>query len=206
MTSNNSHDWKLEGDYFEGCNCDSICPCILLLDPDKGYCNLTIAWHIEKGHYDSIPLDGLNAVAVFVAPGNMFTGPKMKVAFYVDKNANQEQIDALSNIFSGQAGGFFAVAAKFIGEMVGIKSAPITFGMEGKRRWLQIPEYLTLEIEAMKGSDPNKDSLIVNPSFSMVPGHDHVIANSTKYSYNDHGFKWDTTGKNGFYSRFKYGP
>jgi len=40
----------------------------------------------------------------------------------------------------------------------------------------------------------------------MVPGHDHVIANSTKYSYNDHGFKWDTTGKNGFYSRFKYGP
>jgi len=206
MTSNNSHDWKLEGDYFEGCNCDTICPCIFLLDPDEGYCNLTVAWHIEKGHYDSIPLDGLNTVAVFVAPGNMFTGPKMKVAFYVDKNANQEQIDALSNIFSGQSGGFFAVAAQFIGEMVGIKSAPITFGMEGKRRWLQIPEYLSLEIEAMKGNDPNKDSLIVNPSFTMVPGHDHVIAHSTKYSYNDHGFQWDTTGKNGFYSRFKYEP
>lgn len=206
MTSNNSHDWKLEGDYFEGCNCDSICPCIFLLDPDKGYCNLTVAWHIERGHYDSIPLGGLNTVAVFVAPGNMFTGPKMKVAFYVDKNANQEQIDALSNIFSGQAGGFFAVAAKLIGEMVGIKSAPITFGMEGKRRWLRIPEYLTLEIEAMKGNDPSKDSLLLNPSFSMVPGHDHVIARSTKYSYNDHGFQWDTTGKNGFYSRFKYEP
>jgi hypothetical protein len=206
MTSNNSHDWKLEGDYFEGCNCDSICPCIFLQDPDEGYCNLTVAWHIEKGHYDSIPLDGLNTVAVFVAPGNMFTGPKMKVAFYVDKNANQEQIDALSNIFSGQSGGFFAVAAKFIGEMVGIKSAPITFGIEGKRRWLRIPEYLTLEIEAMKGNDPNKDSLIVNPPFSTVPGHDHVIARATKYSYNDHGSQWDTTGKNGFYSRFKYEP
>ena len=58
-----------------------------------------------------------------LAPGNMFTGPKMKVAFYVDKNANQEQSDALSNIFSGQSGGFFAVAAQVIGEMVGIKSA-----------------------------------------------------------------------------------
>lgn len=206
MTSNNSHDWKLEGDYFEGCNCDTICPCIFLLDPDEGYCNLTVAWHIEKGHYDSIPLDGLNTIAVFVAPGNMFTGPKMKVAFYVDKNANQEQIDALLNIFSGQSGGFFAVAAKFIGEMVGIKSAPITFGMEGKRRWLRIPEYLTLEIQAMKGNDPNKDSLVVNPPFGMESGHDHVIAQSTKYSYNDHGFQWDTTGKNGFYSRFKYEP
>jgi len=206
MTSNNSHNWKLEGDYFEGCNCDSICPCIFLLDPDKGYCNLTVAWHIEKGHYDSIPLDGLNTVAVFVAPGNMFTGPKMKVAFYLDKNANQEQIDALSNIFSGQSGGFFAVAAKLIGEKVGIKSAPITFGMEGKRRWLRIPEYLTLEIEAMKGNDPNKDSLIVNPSFGMVQGHDPIIAHSAKYSYNDHGLHWDTTGKNGFYSKFKYEP
>jgi hypothetical protein len=206
MTSANSHDWKLEGDYFEGCNCDSICPCIFLLDPDKGYCNLTLAWHIEKGHYESIQLDGLNIVAIFVAPGNMFTGPKMKVAFYVDKNANQEQSDALSNIYSGKSGGFFAVAAQFIGEMVGIKSAPITFGMEGKRRWLHIPEYLSLEIEAMKGNDPNKDSLIVNPSFSMVPGFDHVIARSTKYSYNDHGFEWNTSGKNGFYSRFKYEP
>jgi hypothetical protein len=206
MTTANSHDWKLEGDYFEGCNCDSICPCILLQDPDKGFCNLTLAWHIEKGHYESMQLDGLNAVAVFVAPGNMFTGPKMKAAFYLDKNASQEQSDALSKIFSGQSGGFFAVAAKLIGEMVGIESAAITFGMEGKRRWLHIPEYLTLEIEAFKGNDPNKDSLVVNPSFTMVPGHDHVIARSTKYFYKDHGFEWDSTGKNGFYSKFDYGP
>jgi hypothetical protein len=206
LTSIDPRDWKIQGDYFEGCNCDLVCPCIFLQDPDKGFCNLTLAWHIEKGHYGTVQLDGLNAVGVFVAPGNMFTGPKMKVAFYLDKNANQEQSDSLSNIFSGQAGGFFAVAAKFIGEMVGIKSAPITFGAEGKRRWLHIPEYLNLEIEAMKGNDPNKDSLLANPSFTMVPGHDAIIARSTKYSYNDHGFKWDSTGKNGFYSKFSYSP
>jgi len=201
-----SHNWKLHGDYFEGCNCDSICPCIFLSDPDKGYCNLTAAWHIENGHYDDTELNGLNAVAVFVAPGNMFTGPKMKVAFYLDKNASQEQTDALSKIFSGAAGGFFAAAAKLIGEMVGIKSAPITFGMEGKRRWLHIPEYLNLEIEAVKGSDPNKDSSVTNPAFSLTPGNDAIIARSTKYSYKDHGFEWDSSGKNGFYSKFNYGP
>jgi len=177
-----------------------------LQDPDKGYCNLTAAWHIEKGYYGNTQLDGLNAVGVFVAPGNMFTGPKMKVAFYLDKNASQEQTDVLSKIFSGQAGGFFTQAAQLIGQMVGIKSASIEFGMEGKRRWLHIPEYLTLEIEAMKGKDPNKDSLVINPSFSLTPGHDHVIARSSKYSYKDHGFEWDNTGKNGFYSKFSYNP
>ena len=46
MTSNNNKStatittpsWKLEGDYFEGCNCDLICPCIFKGDPDESYC------------------------------------------------------------------------------------------------------------------------------------------------------------------------
>ena len=29
----NNPDWRLEGDYFDGCNCKSICPCIFALDP-----------------------------------------------------------------------------------------------------------------------------------------------------------------------------
>ena len=204
MASTNSRDWKLEGDYFEGCNCDAICPCIFLLDPDKGNCNVTIAWHIEKGHYDQTRVDNLNAVAVFVAPGNMFTGPKMKAAFYIDQNASQDQREALSKIFSGQVGGFFAAAASLIGEVLGIKSAPITFGTEGKRRWLHIPEYLNLEIEAIKGGDPIRDSLITNPAFTVAPGYDPVIGRSSKHIYKDHGFEWDSSGKNGFYSKFAY--
>jgi hypothetical protein len=111
----------------------------------------------------------------------------------------------LSKIFSGQSGGFFAAAANLIGEMVGIKSAPITFGIEGKRRWVRVPEYMELEIEALKGNDPNKDSLVTNPSFTVAPGYEPVIARSTKHTYNDFGFEWDSSGKNGFYSRFKYG-
>jgi hypothetical protein len=200
----NSHNWNLQGDYFEGCNCDSICPCIFL--SDKGYCNDTVAWHIEKGHYDYTQLDGLNAVAVFVAPGNMFTGPKMKVAFYLDNVASQEQKEVLSKIFSGQSGRFFAAVYNYIGEMVAVKSAPITFGMEGKRRWIHIPEYLNLEIEAIKGGDPNLDSLVTNPAFTVAQGYDPVIARSTKHSYKDLGFEWDSSGKNGFYSKFNYGP
>ena len=201
-----SQNWKLQGDYFEGCNCDSICPCLFLSDPDKGFCNVTVAWHVEKGHYEQTQLDGLNAVAVFVAPRNMFTGPKWKAALYLDNAASEEQKVALSKIFSGQSGGFFAAAANFIGEMLGIKSAPITFGMEGKRRWLHIPDYLKLEIEAIKGGDQNKDSVVTNPAFTVAPGYDPVISRSTKHTYKDLGLEWDSSGKNGFYSKFNYGP
>jgi hypothetical protein len=201
---------NLEGDYFEGCNCDLICPCIFKGDPDEGYCNLTVAWHIQKGNYDAdgnnnkINLDGLNVVALFHTPGNMFTGPKWNAAMYVDENASKEQIDSLTTIYSGQAGGFFAVITNLIGKMLGVKSVPIEFGIDGKRRWVRIKDLLQLEIEGFVGADPNKEALVVNPALSVVPGYNLVVAQSSKYAYNDHGMQWDNSGKNGFYSRFSY--
>ena len=207
MTTTNSTittSWKLEGDYFEGCNCDVTCPCIFKGDPDEGNCNLTSAWHIQNGNYDKINVDGLNVAALFHTPGNMLTGPKWKAALYIDERANKEQSDALTKIFSGQAGGFFAAVTNLIGEMLGIKSVPIEFGIDGKRRWLRIHDLLQLEIEGIVGADPNKEALVVNPTFSIVPGSNLVVAQSSKYAYNDHGMQWDNSGKNGFYCRFSY--
>jgi hypothetical protein len=200
-----SSPWKLEGDYFEGCNCDSICPCIFKGDPNEGNCNLTSAWHIQNGNYDKINVDGLNVVVLFHTPGNMLTGPKWKAALYIDERATKEQADSLTKIFAGQAGGLFGIlAANFIGEVLGVKSAPIEFGIDGKRRWLHIKDSIELEIEGVIGGDENQESRIVNPAFSAVPGSDLVIARSTKYKYDDHGMKWDDSGKNGLYCKFRY--
>ena len=136
----------------------------------------------------------------------MFSGPKMKAAFYLDQRAVQEQVDALLKIFSGQSGRSFATAANFIGENIGIESSQIEFGIEGRRRRLTIPEYLELEIEGIKGREISQDSLVTNPSFRIAPGFDPVIARSMKHNYRDHGFEWDSSSKKGYYSKFKYGP
>src|SRR5919197_1108772 len=118
-----SSSWKLEGDYFEGCNCDVVCPCIFKGDPDEGNCNLTSAWHIQNGNYGEINVNGLNVVCLFHTPGNMLTGPKWKAALYIDKRATKEQSDSLIKIFSSQAGGLFGIlATNFIGEVLGVKS------------------------------------------------------------------------------------
>jgi hypothetical protein len=115
----------------------------------------------------------------------MFTGPKWKLALYVDNKASEQQKDALTKIFSGQAGGFFGAA-------------------EGKKRRLKIPTLLHIEIEGMSGSNAKENSVLVNPGFTVAPGFDPIIARSTKYIYNDYGLEWDNSGQNGFYSRFKY--
>jgi hypothetical protein len=73
--------------------------------------------------------------------------------------------------------------ANFIGENVGIKSSQVEFGIQGKRRWLTIPEYLELEIEGINGGDTSQDSLVTNPAFTVAPGFDPVIARSMKHHY-----------------------
>ena len=198
--------WEVEGDSFEGCNCQSICPCIFLADPDEGDCQLTIGWHIQKGHYGSTRLDGLNVAGVFHTPGNMVTGPKWRAALYLDDRASKEQAEALGKIFSGQGGGFLANVAALIGEVMGVRSAPIQFGIDGKRRWMRIPNVLDIEVEGVKGGNPNREAHVTNPALYGAIGFDPVISRSTKYTYHDHGLEWDNTGKNGFYSRFAYAP
>ena len=200
------NEWKLEGDYFEACNCDIVCPCVFLGNPDQGECDVILAWHIQKGHFGSTSLNGLSAVAVFHTPGNMFTGPKWKAALYLDEKASGGQADALGKIFSGQAGGFFGVVAGLIGELAGVRSVPIKFEADGKRRSLYVPSTIDLAIEGIVGADKSKETTVGNAPMLAAPGFVAVVSKSIRNSYNDHGMKWDNSGKNGFYSRFAYSP
>jgi len=134
----------------------------------------------------------------------MITGPKWNAALYIDERASKEQNESLVTILSGQAGGFFAALSNLVGNMMGVKSTPIEFGIDGKRRWLHINNLLNLQIDGTEGADPNQESVMVNPAFTAVPGSNLVIAKSSKYSYNDNGMQWDSSGKNGFYCKFKY--
>jgi hypothetical protein len=227
MTNKNHPDWRLEGDYFDGCNCKSICPCVFSLDPTEGECKGLAAWHIERGHFtngtddsggnrtnnnntnkNSINLADLNVIVSVHAPGHMLTGPKWKIALYLDEKANNDQKDALTKIFTGQVGGeFFAEMLSRTGEVLGIRSVPIYFSIEGKkRRKIEIPSIAEMEIEGLTGSDPNIESKVVNPAFSNTPGYDPVIARSTKHTYKDNSLEWDNSRRNAFYSRFAYGP
>ncbi len=201
-----SDSWKLEGDYFEGCNCKASCRCVYLDAPDEGNCKVSVAWHITRGHYGSTSLGGLNVVGVFHSPGHMVQGPKWSAALYLDAKANAEQAAALGKIFSGQAGGHLAVLTGFVGEIKGVRSVPIRFEAKGRSRSVAIDDVLDLEIEAVGGANAEEDVVLRNPPLGIVPNEDLVVARSKKHHYRDHGLEFDSSGRNGFYSPFTYGP
>ena len=197
------NSWKIVGSYFESCNCDVACPCIFLNPPTSGDCTLLVAWHIEQGRFGQIDLDGLNALLAVYSPAGHMLEVKWKVALYVDERANQDQRDALTQIFSGQAGGHLAGLAPLIGEVLGVKSAPIEYNSEGKRRSFRVGDFAALEIEGLPGQDGG-DVTIASSPFTLVPGFPAVVAKSKQMRFGDYGQKWELSNKNGFFSAFAY--
>ena len=194
--------WEVAGTYFEACSCETACPCVFTSPPTDGNCTALVAWHIEKGSFGEIALDGFNVMLAAYAPGHMLEG-KWQVALYIDQRADAQQQDAIGKIFSGQAGGHLAALGPLISEVLGVKSAPIEYTAQGRERSLRIPDVAAFEIEALAGQD-GAEVTISNHPFTAVPGYPAVVAKSKKASYKDYGLTLEVSGKNGFYSPFSY--
>jgi len=194
--------WKIAGSYFEACNCEVACPCVFTSPPTSGECTLLVAWHIDEGRFGDLELDGLNAALAVHSPGHMLQ-VKWRVALYVDERANQNQQDALAQIFSGQAGGPLAALAPLIGEVLGVKAAPIEYRSEGKQRRLRLGDVGAAEVEGLPGQDGGEVT-IGNHPVTVVPAFPAVVAKSKRMSFRDHGLNWEVSNKNGFFSPFVY--
>jgi hypothetical protein len=197
-----ANKWSLSGDYFESCNCEAACPCVFLSPPTEGECNAIVAWHIDRGSFGDTKLDGLNVALAVHAPGHM-AQVKWKAAVYLDDKANAAQQEALTQIFSGQAGGHLAVLASFVGEIVGMNKLPITYAKEGKGRSLKLGTAGSMAIQPIEGQG-GAEVTVNNHPLCISPGHPVVVQRSSKFALKDAGFNWSASGKNGFSAPFAY--
>lgn len=194
--------WQVKGDYFETCNCETLCPCIFLSPPTEGNCTVVVGWHIESGKFGEVSLDGLNVAALFHSPGSMSQG-NWSAALYLDSRASAQQGDALTKIFTGQAGGAPAAIHPLISKVLGIKSAEIAYHAAGRTRRMMIQNVGESEIEALQGAG-GADVKISNHPLGIAPGHPSVVSRSKHLKFHDYGFTLDLTGKSGQFSPFTY--
>ena len=152
--------WQLSGDYFENCNCDVVCPCLvsknapLTSRPTQGECNVVLIFHVETGSYEGTSLDGLNVVLAAHTPGPMADG-NWSVAAYIDERANDKQTEALGAIFTGAAGGPISHFAPLIGNNLGATKVPITYQIDGKKRSAEIPGTLHMSVDPLPTAHPS---------------------------------------------------
>ena len=196
--------WQLTGDYFENCNCDVVCPCLvstsapLTSPPTQGVCDVALLFHIEKGSYDQVSLDGLSVALAAHAPGPMANG-NWSVAAYIDERADDTQTAALGAIFTGAEGGPMAAFAPLIATNLGVKKVPITYSVSGKTRAAQIPGILNMTVEPLPTAHPSGEiwAALGHP---VAPDRMALAVGAQGSTFVDHGMRWDNSGKNGHYA------
>ena len=57
--------------------------------PTQGECNVPLVFHIDKGDYNGVALDGLNVAVIAHTPGPMANG-NWTLAAYVDERADEK--------------------------------------------------------------------------------------------------------------------
>jgi len=196
--------WQLSGDYFENCNCDVVCPCLfspappLTSRPTQGVCDVALAFHIDRGNYGQVALDGLNLALIAHTPGPMADG-NWAIAVYVDERADDRQAEALSAIFSGAEGGPMASFAPLIATNLGVKKAPITYRITGKTRSTEIPGIMHMSVEPLPSLRANEE-IWVSAGHPFSPDRLALAVGGAGSTFADHGMRWDNTGKNGQYA------
>ncbi|MGI9659167.1 MAG: DUF1326 domain-containing protein [Gaiellaceae bacterium] len=198
--------WKLEGDYFENCSCDILCPCLTsyMQEPaDTERCLVPLVCRVDDGNLDDVRLDGLCFIMVVDSPAIMAEG-NWRLALYIDERATPEQQEALGQILSGDLGGVPGVLAPLIGEVLGTKLVPITYVIDGHNRRVEVPGIMEFEVEGVVSPETGEVLEILNTLHPM--GTNLPITKSVKGVYDDadYDFAFDNTGKNGHYRAFSW--
>ncbi len=198
--------WQIAGEYFESCNCEVLCPCLLSraqARPTEGHCDVVVAFHVDSGRSGDTILDGLNAVLAIYTPGVMALGD-WTVASYVDERATPDQRHVLEAIFSGQAGGPLGRLGPLISKRMPTRAVPITFSIQGRRRSVEIPGIVEVTVEGIEGAGKQEVWL---DNVAHFAARRLAAARGTSSRYRDHAFTFDNSGRNGHYAPIRWaGP
>jgi hypothetical protein len=205
--------WHVAGDWFDVCKCTVPCPCTFAQAPSSGDCAGVLAWHIRRGHYGTVPLDGLSLLGVSEFEGNIWEGQtKAILGLFVDERATAAQRGALQSIWGGEAGGFPAMFASLIGEMRGIEYAPIEFAVAADlAEWhAGIPGRVVARGEALTGpmTPPGRRVQTLNaPGSETGPGTVSTWGRAIANTVDAFGFKWNWAGRSSKHIPFDWsGP
>ena len=198
--------WKLQGTYFENCNCDWVCPCTvssLTAPATQDRCNVVLVYHVDAGQVDGVDVGGLSVAVVADTP-RMMTDGNWNLGLIVDSAASQAQADSLAGIFSGQRGGPMAALAPLVGTVLGIERAPIDYSDDGLHHSARIGEGISIEVEdfappGLGGERVTRLDGVFHPSATTL-----TIAKPVSSRISAFGMEFHNAGKSAFSAPFSW--
>ena len=201
-----SQSWWAEGDLFEGCNCNLLCPCHISFrqPPTNGFCEAIWGASFDGGQFGDADLSGLGAVIFVHSPGPTMSDGDWTSVLYIDEAADDEQSEAMRAIFSGEAGGPWEILGQFYrdGKLTAVRKVPLGISIDATTRTLRASDRVLLEVQAIRGADREGPATITNLR-NVIHGNVHTLARSNQ-TIRDETLSWEEQGKHGLFSRFRW--
>ncbi len=199
--------WQITGQYMETCNCEFLCPFItsnLTARPTEGDCKAAITMHIDKGAKDGVKLDGLSFIVMMHSPGAMGEG-NITVGLIVDDTASDQQLEAISAIATGAAGGPMAALGPLVGRIAGVERRPILFEADGLNRTVRAGELVDQACEGVASASAPGQAICVDNTAHPVNSR-LSLAKATRSRFHVFGIDWDDTSgtRSGHFAPFAW--
>jgi len=199
--------WRIDGQYMETCNCSYLCPCItthLTAKPTEGDCKAAIAMRIDKGARDGVKLDGVAFIVILLSPGVMAEG-NITVGLIIDDKASAQQVEQITAIATGAAGGPMSALAPLVGKVAGVERQPVRFEIDGLKRSVTAGTLVDQVCEGVAGAARGNEPMFIENTGHPV--NDRLaLAKATRSRFNVFGAKWDDSSgtRNGHFASFSW--
>jgi hypothetical protein len=199
--------WQVSGEYIETCNCAFLCPCItsnLTARPTEGDCKFAVAMRIDKGEKDGVKLDGTSFIVMAHSPGAMADG-NLTVGLIVDDRASDKQVEAISAIATGSAGGPMAALGPLVARVAGVERRPIQFVVDGLNRSVRAGDLVDQACEGLESATVPGQAIVIDNTAHPVNTR-LSLAKATRSSFHAFGIDWnDKSGtRNGHFAPFSW--
>jgi hypothetical protein len=162
--------WKISGSYLEACNCDVICPCRRIGGKSGGRstygeCCGALSWAVEAGRAGDVDLADMRVVLASRYHDDE-PGSPWRFALFVDARGDQQQRQAMGDIFTGRLGGTPAKQFPWVfkaADLLGVEALEIEIDHTPGRGWFRAGAKVEVRVrEPAPGQEPVS---------CVIPGH-----------------------------------
>jgi hypothetical protein len=181
---------------FEGCECNSVCPCVFSSNTTFGDCRNIVVFTITEGIYGTLRLKDLSFVLVQTWAGQNMEGTmgKWKGVLYTPDQGTPAEHEAITGLSPALIGNnTFATLEQ--------RTAPIQVSRHGDIHELTVAAVAHLRIHGVKGPNGEIAKILNAPAPFAYPVMFCALADL--HTYNDGKSSWSFKGKNGFYADFE---
>lgn len=192
-------DWSAEGTWLDTCNCANPCPCWKSEKPTLKDCRDLAYFHIEKGHWGKVSLDGLDLVAVAMTPPGKSTDQATAdkdwvfANFYVSQKLAPDVMAAMRELFLQH----LTLVPPDSAKKHAWKPVDMKASLTAERARVSIPKVLELDVK--KTTKPFGIDTSVAPFSSKS-----VIGEQERYEFSDDGQSWKLKGRNASFATFSW--